>query len=82
MSKKESYKIARKILEKMNLLTFKDAKLKELSGGMKQRVAIVKALINSPDIILMDEPFGALDPQTRFFMQEDIVELYIKDRKQ
>jgi taurine transport system ATP-binding protein len=59
-------------LEKVNLKEFADKKVYELSGGMKQRAAIASALINNPEILLMDEPFGALDALTREQMQSMI----------
>jgi NitT/TauT family transport system ATP-binding protein len=69
---------AREWIRKVGLDVSRDAKKypSELSGGMRQRVAIARTLILSPRIILMDEPFGALDPMTRLHMQELLVTLW------
>jgi len=64
-----------KYLEKVGLADFADRYPKDLSGGMKQRVAIARTLINQPKVVLMDEPFGALDPQTRWGMQSLLLEV-------
>ncbi len=69
---------ALQILEQVGLAEFADAYPKQLSGGMKQRVAIARTLINQPKLILMDEPFGALDPQTRWDMQTLILDVLRK----
>lgn len=58
-----------KYLKAVGLLDFANRYPKDLSGGMKQRVALARTLINQPRLVLMDEPFGALDPQTRWGMQ-------------
>ncbi len=69
VAKQERRAASGKYLEAVGLADFADRYPKDLSGGMKQRVAIARTLINKPRIVLMDEPFGALDPQTRWGMQ-------------
>jgi ABC-type nitrate/sulfonate/bicarbonate transport system ATPase subunit len=67
--KGERRKLSDKYLEAVGLADFAERYPKDLSGGMKQRVAIARTLINNPRVVLMDEPYGALDPQTRWGMQ-------------
>ncbi|MCU1245465.1 MAG: transporter ATP-binding protein, partial [Acidobacteria bacterium] len=64
-----------KYLQGVGLAEFADHYPKDLSGGMKQRVAIARTLINKPKLVLMDEPFGALDPQTRWGMQSLLLDV-------
>lgn len=70
---------AEKILEIVGLKDSLNKFPKELSGGMKQRVAIARTLINKPKLLLMDEPFGALDPQTRWGMQGLLIDISHKE---
>src|SRR5439155_19850680 len=76
--RQERIERARQWIAKVGLDVDRDARKypSELSGGMRQRVAIARTLILSPRIILMDEPFGALDPTTRLHMQELLVDLW------
>ncbi|CAH1209270.1 Nitrate import ATP-binding protein NrtD [Paenibacillus allorhizoplanae] len=76
----EKRAIADHFMELVGLHKFAKSLPKELSGGMKQRVAIARALANNPDVLLMDEPFGALDPQTKNAMQELLLRIWEKEK--
>src|SRR6201988_4612399 len=73
--KAERRKISDEILKEVGLADFANRYPKYLSGGMKQRVAIARTLVNKPRVVLMDEPFGALDPQTRWGMQSLLLDV-------
>lgn len=72
---------AMKYLKMVDLVQFANSYPKELSGGMKQRVAIARAYAVNPQVLLMDEPFGALDAQTRTQLQTELLETWEKERK-
>ena len=73
--------IVERYLREIGLTAFADHYPKQLSGGMMQRVAIARALANDPDILLMDEPFGALDSQTRHSMQKLLLRVWEQSHK-
>ena len=79
--KKERYEIARKYLKMVGLEAFEQSYSYELSGGMRQRVAIVRALANDPKVLLMDEPFGSVDAQTRNLLQGVLLRIWGEERK-
>jgi NitT/TauT family transport system ATP-binding protein len=79
--KPERQVIARKFLQMVHLGDFEHAYVHELSGGMKQRVAIARALALNPDVLLMDEPFGALDAQTRDILHDELQTIWSDTRK-
>ena len=81
MDRDRRYALAREYLRLVNLEGQGDKYPGELSGGMKQRVQIARVLANDPKILLMDEPFGALDAQTRTRLQDELVDIWGKMRK-
>jgi len=77
----ESLRIAEKYVDLVGLSEFRQNYPYELSEGMKQKVAIARALATNPSVLLMDEPFAFLDAQTRNFMQDEVLRIWEKERK-
>lgn len=79
--KRERHEAARRYLELVRLTGFENKYPHQLSGGMKQRVGLARALSNEPDVLLMDEPFAALDAQTKLLLQQEIIRIWRMTRK-
>lgn len=81
VKKSERREVAQKYIDLVGLSGFEKAYPHQLSGGMKQRVGIARAYANNPDILIMDEPFGALDAQTRYAMEEEVARIWQEEKR-
>lgn len=81
MSKSERREKAQYYINLVGLEGFENSYPNQLSGGMQQRVGIARAYCNEPDVLFMDEPFGHLDAQTRYLMQEDLIKIWEKEKR-
>lgn len=79
--KKERRERAQHYIDLVGLKGFENSYPNQLSGGMQQRVGIARAYCNEPDVLFMDEPFGHLDAQTRYLMQEDLMKIWEKEKR-
>lgn len=81
MPKTQRREKAQKYIDLVQLHGFEHSYPSQLSGGMKQRVSIARAYTNDPEILIMDEPFGALDAQTRYAMEEEVAKIWQNDKR-
>ncbi len=81
VGKKERHSIADHYIRMIGLTKFADSYPHQLSGGMKQRVSVARAFASDPEILLMDEPFGALDEQNRILLQQELLRIWENSRK-
>ncbi len=81
VAKKERRERAQHYIDLVGLTGFENSFPNQLSGGMQQRVGIARAYCNEPDVLFMDEPFGHLDAQTRYLMQEDLMKIWEKEKR-
>jgi len=81
MGKRERYDKVMRFLEVVGLTRFRDHYPNQLSGGMKQRVSLVRAFVTDPEVLLMDEPFAALDAQNKVLLQDELVRIWEASRK-
>lgn len=79
-NKKEEFHRVDELLDMIGLLEFKDSYPNQLSGGMAQRVSLIRTMINEPQVFLLDEPLGALDAFTRMNIQDELISLWLKKR--
>lgn len=79
-NKKEELHRVDELLDMIGLLEFKDSYPNQLSGGMAQRVSLIRTMINEPQVFLLDEPLGALDAFTRMNIQDELISLWLKKR--
>lgn len=80
VQKKSNDELVEKLLEMVKLEEFKDSYPAELSGGMAQRVSLIRTMINEPSVFLLDEPLGALDAFTRMNMQDELIRLWSQNK--